>query len=382
MQVKTVVVLLLFVVLLFSCGSDETAEYAVENKVIENVLKLELEFGADDNTLDSEYLLATPYSIAVTNENDILVFDEDCIKVFNEKGKPITLIGREGEGPGEFSGGSSWKIYISPSGYMSVLGGARFGINNVFAPDFSFVERKNYIFTPPYKGIFDRLQLRPRIPYYIYALNETDRIYLIEASEIDSKSSPMKYYLVMVRKFGETYSELVRDELHRIKKGSMTSTDPTLGYFNFALLPENKIVYYDTQTYDNNAKYNLIVLSLENLEKTTITYSYEPILFPEREIDSLRTLFGEMDGREYYPSLQRIMADNNFVFAFTNKTSIKDEIYVDIIDMKKYQYICSAYFPFIPDVIKNGYAYKLIRAWGDTFASIQKYRIDPAVYGK
>ncbi|MFC1555280.1 6-bladed beta-propeller, partial [candidate division KSB1 bacterium] len=100
MKVRSVVVLLLIVVLLFSCGSDKTVEYAVESNVIEKAFTLELEFGVDN--LPDEFLIVRPQGIALTNSGDIIVLDESRLKVFDNNGNPKLIFGRQGQGPGEF----------------------------------------------------------------------------------------------------------------------------------------------------------------------------------------------------------------------------------------------------------------------------------------
>jgi hypothetical protein len=81
--------------------------------------------------------------------------------------------------------------------------------------------------------------------------------------------------------------------------------------------------------------------------------------------------------------MQQLKTDGGYIFIFTNRVNNKNEILTDVFDVKIKKYISSSYFPFIPLVIKNGYAYKFNDA-GLTkdYPKVEKYKISPIVYGK
>ncbi|MFC1554916.1 hypothetical protein ACFL7D_09795, partial [candidate division KSB1 bacterium] len=70
-----------------------------------------------------------------------------------------------------------------------------------------------------------------------------------------------------------------------------------------------------------------------------------------------------------------------FIFVFTFQKDNDLGIFTDVINADSGKHISSAYFPFIPKAIKNGYTYKTGKNT-EGFYVIQKYRIHPAVYGK
>ena len=82
-----------------------------------------------------------------------------------------------------------------------------------------------------------------------------------------------------------------------------------------------------------------------------------------------------------YAPLKFFSTDGKFIFAFTYEYVKGKGIIVDVFDSEKEEYICSVYFPFEYPVIKNGYAYEPgINEEG--FTVVEKYKLDPAVYGK
>ena len=84
---------------------------------------------------------------------------------------------------------------------------------------------------------------------------------------------------------------------------------------------------------------------------------------------------------KYYPPLQRVFADGGIVVALTFQRNKKGEFLADIFDIVSGGYLRSAYFCDVPDVIKNGYAYRSVQG-NNIYPYIEKYKINPAVYGK
>ncbi|KPK96410.1 hypothetical protein AMJ80_00020 [bacterium SM23_31] len=124
----------------FNCSTDVDIQTVEIPPPLTDVLTFELSFGDENTITKDEFLLAQPRGIAVSSVNDIFVIDEECIKVFDSNGKEKSIVGRPGQGPGEFS--SAGSPVVNPGGYLAVIdGGSSF---NLFAPDLTFIEKKNY----------------------------------------------------------------------------------------------------------------------------------------------------------------------------------------------------------------------------------------------
>ncbi|KPK96409.1 hypothetical protein AMJ80_00015 [bacterium SM23_31] len=94
---------------------------------------------------------------------------------------------------------------------------------------------------------------------------------------------------------------------------------------------------------------------------------------------------------EYFYPLYELLADGETVFLFLKdsynqsryefKEGVEVKYLAEVLDAGTGEFLRSVYFPFIPAVIKNGYAYKRARS-EESFSIIRKYKIDQAVYGK
>jgi hypothetical protein len=86
----------------------------------------------------------------------------------------------------------------------------------------------------------------------------------------------------------------------------------------------------------------------------------------------------------YHPPIQNLKTDGTLIFAFTQQTNKEGQILTDVFDAQTKEYKTSVYFPFIPTVIKNSYAYKFNNYRNDKslYPQVEKYAVDPKVYKK
>ena len=109
---------------------------------------MESAFTFGSETEDEEYLLAMPEGITVMENNDIVVFDEFKLKIFDREGKPKKIAGGRGEGPGEFK--SFTTILVVPEGNITVMesSGLKSGFYySVFDRNYNFVDKRRFIVT-------------------------------------------------------------------------------------------------------------------------------------------------------------------------------------------------------------------------------------------
>jgi hypothetical protein len=126
--------LFIFIFLVISCS--EESSYPVRTEIIDEVkvltnpeyprdeqvaYQLEEELSIGEDEVDENYMFNQPRSVIVSEDGSIYVLDgrDICIKVYDRKGKYLRTIGRQGQGPGEFSSGflnfdisSDGKIYV------------------------------------------------------------------------------------------------------------------------------------------------------------------------------------------------------------------------------------------------------------------------------
>ena len=369
-------------------------------KPLENALTLELKFG--DENLPNEYLLVQPIALAVNDMGDIFVSDEKRIKVFDKAGKEKTLIGRSGQGPGEFS--SNPRLWINPDGSITATNTGGF---NLYDKQYKFIEKKqtssaqskymNIATSHGWMGISEE--------QFIPLSNKSTLIVGSGVESLRGKDPDILLYVyteLLIEK-PDTVIELgfYRDTRFYQYKSAGISL-----YFKGELLwsmeSDKYLAFchpdFDITQQNKTYQYAIHVVSLKDLNRRKITLQYSPVEIPDSVKDSHFARFKALEemsltlyppkkiidmvkDTQYYPPLQRVFADGGIVVALTFQRNKKGEFVADIFDIVSGGYLRSAYFCDVPDVIKNGYAYRLYTP-KDGYPVVEKYRIDPRVYGK
>ena len=403
---------LLLILLYLYCGEDseKPAGYLLP---LTDVMEFELSFGAEN--VKDEYLLVEPNDIAVDSAGNIYVADENRIKVFESNGKEKTIIGREGQGPGEFST-TPRKVSINDSGLLTALYGysdfSLFAANNKFIRKIQIQNEQLYI---EYKK--EKAFMRNFSPENIYSLNEPERIVTArEWKELRENQHIVEAKALLYEK-ADTLIEIAQyapDNIKGLRVDAAFETGQGIGKvygldrlyeLYAAILPKKHVAYthsfYDAKEENDEFTYIIHIVNLENLQKYQISWVYQPVDI-QKELSSGRYtnrgedfLKGHLKHMKYLPSLISLHCDQDLLFAVHNTIgwanigyiheSLKEgetiEFLTDIFDVETFTYLRSAYFPVDPDIIKNGYAYR--RSYdSEGFAVIEKYKIDPAVYGK
>jgi hypothetical protein len=423
----------LLVFVLFVSASITNSLPQTKN-TIENVFTLELSFG-DDN-LPSEYLLARPGYIAVNNNGDIYVSDENRIKVYTKDGKPKLIIGRPGQGPNEFSGTPN--IVISPAGFITAkASGSQSSIYYTFyTPDNKFIETK----------LFDRepylLKIEPQLQYTSIGNNLTqvllatnEKIFyglltIHKENEIIGKS-----YDVLAYEKSGIFKTLIKQEHISTAVARYKGSVSHLSYFGydmgqleFCLLPDNKLVYtntaFDRRIEKGKGWYKLHIVSLQTSEQIDFEIEYVPVKM-EKSVIEFRQDYNSIKNEKSavtFKAVDDIMIKrakaqiydatfsymiNDGYYVLTAKQFRKDTTRtIECIDLKTGKKVFSTTFAgnqrteettlrdgrkitekFVDflvtynSIIKNGYLYK-IKSGPNIYPVVEKYRIDPKVYGK
>ena len=397
------IICLSFFISFFNCSSDVEFQ-TLEIEPLTDVLTFELSFGDEKTIAKDEYLLARPDGIIVADNGDIIVADESSLKVYDSNGNPKQIIGRPGQGPGEFN------RFIIPciteTGYIGVINQDPISLTyNLFNPDYSFVERKNLSFSELRLKILDENNWEAVSFFGIYFYTPDEKLMYTSAFGKREGYDQKDYWALFYEKDGRltTIAKYVR------KPDIESSTRD--GELLKALLPGRKFVYIHTgehRSFENSSwYYTFNIYDLRTHTTETIKKSYVPVAIPDSVIyresnippdspESRKELYKKRDNDRsealkeigVYPPLQTIITDGNYIFAITNEIVRGKGLVVDVFDSVIGEYIRSAYFPAYKSItlpqfftIKNGVAY-IIDYNSEGFLVIKKYRIDPAVYGK
>jgi len=272
-------ILIVLVLFLTGCGSDS---FEIEERtVLTDVLTLELTFGAEN--LPDEFLLVEPkyLPIMAAENGDIIVDDESRLKIFDSNGNPKKILGRPGQGPGDFD--RFFNTSITSTGYITVVNmGKTQGSYNLFAPDYSLVERKSLF------GSQLENELRKNYDwsefYYqdIYSYSPKEQVFLIVARKIINENR-ISYDAYIYCKDDSIISALILEkeesEVGLAEDGYLHSTysDGTM-----------KVIYSNTGIHrfvkDKRHYYTIYVYDLKSETQTEITREYTPVAIPDSVI--------------------------------------------------------------------------------------------------
>ncbi len=394
----------LLLLIVVGCGVSGDRRGGDRDAPLAEVLTLELTFGAEG--IAEEYILARPYpeGVGIDPEGNILVVDEVRVKVFDPDGTPKRLLGGSGEGPGEFS--RPERIWMSPDGYFTVSDERTM---NYFRPDHAWFERINLGNLPSLQEIMAADHLLPMGPEVVYCLGETARVYAIDSRDADLQNRTRKEIYLFYQD-ADSLTLLARYPQSNFVASPTSGQSIWTGSWGMLLLaplPDRRIVYlhsyHDTEITDEEVSYRLTILDLDSMQRTYLDHqdrtcipveiTWEPLTYPEeyrtrdpelwRSTQEMNRLVEEFIAeRRYSAPVNRLLTDDEHIFVFTDTTNDSSGVKVDVFDPEG-GYLRSAWFPVGFGRIRDGYLYKVNNYFaGDIFPQIEKYRIDPRVYGR
>jgi hypothetical protein len=350
-----------------------------------------------------EFLLARPSRVLVNYNGDIIVPDEYKLKIFDTDGRAKKIVGRRGQGPGEFP--YTPYPYISEDRYIVV--GIPQGFQ-IFGTQYELIEQKDINKSKLIEKLKDDFKCEYLGYSTMYTYNDKTDI-LIESGYSDLKDKrEIKTVYSIVKTRGDEYSIIYKSE-------EVTSPDnitvSEAGTYLYTMLTDYRIAYSypkEHKLFENEKwYYRIIVHNFKTGETREIKHQYIPLAIPDSVINpkidyekigaglpselSRAYIAGRKESYElrskalgdlkYYAPIQRLASDGDYIFAYTYQYD-KDKKYVaDVFKSSENKYICSVYLPYIFTDFKDGYAYR-IKSSADEYPQVEKYRIDPKVYGK
>jgi hypothetical protein len=381
--------------LVITCGGDKKS--GINVKPLENAVTLELAFG--DKNLPDEFLLAAPSRVLINYNGDIIVPDEYKLKIFDTDGRPKKIVGGRGQGPGEFS--FPPYPYISEDRYI-VVGDIVHQSFQIFGPQYEFIEKKDIKKSKLIEKLKADFKCKTLNYFTMYTYNDTTDILIGNGYSRDV------YSIVKTR--GDEYSIIYKSE-------KVTSPDnitvSEAGTYLYTMLTDYRIAYsYPKEhTLFENEKcyYRIIVHNFKTGETSEIKHQYIPVAIPDSVINpkididydkmyegvssDMRSAYiaenkkyyesrsKALEKLKYYAPIRELASDGDYIFAYTYQYD-KDKKYIaDVFKASEGKYICSVYLSYMFTEFKDGYAYR-IKSSADEYPQVEKYRIDPRVYGK
>jgi hypothetical protein len=384
----------------YSAGARQTLQ-----KPLENVLTLELQFG--DKDVPSEYLLARPNQIAVNDAGDVYVFDEYKVKVYDKNGKPKTIFGGQGQGPGDFAGSSPYTFFIAPTGWLTVSERQTY---NLYSPANKFIEKHRYSSDPIFQSL--KNDYKVNFEYIgsnnnIFALDDKNFAIIGTTATSENYNEKGEYYDYIFFIQSGKLSVITKSQninYFSISSGGSVSVN-ILGRLFGAVLPGSKILYthtlFDEKIMNDIAQLTFHIVSPENNVKREFSVTYRLEAIPDSVIQQSDPSYREMSEarkemysklnntlkkRKYMPLFMWMLSDGAYIF-LANETREKGKLanVVKVVNSETgkevYNFITTESLSYRHNIIKNGYQYMLTTP-KDGYPVVQKYRIDPRVYGK
>lgn len=371
--------------------------------MLTDVLTLEMTIGGENAAQKNEYLLVHPTEIAVNDKNEIFICDENRIKVYGMNGTEKRIVGNPGSGPGEFEEDLRFaNIDLSNSGYLIIFIRGKY---HIFSPEYKFIEKTSVSKDSKFKELIASLEIK--YPFIdgdnFISFNRGELVYSFQYYK-----NAEKPYDILVYHSPDTII-IIANYLRTsyIPVGGLDT--PILGRLYSAVLSGRRIVYAhagnDYEIKDKKVNYMIHIYSLDTHMDTVIKHSYNQVEFPDSIYDEYNTDFWNKDTemkkrrnaiintlktKKCFAPIRSIKTDGNIIFAFSYQTNVKGECLTDLFDANAGDYLRSVFFPewlgysgylFDKSIIKDGYVYRITSSEKE-FAKIEKYRIDPKVYGK
>jgi len=282
----------LFLVSVFLPYCNDRDSDNASQEILNNVVEHEWTIGGDNYEFKDEFILSFPFGIVVKDNGDIIVADENRLKVFDSTGNGKLIVGKPGEGPGEFDKTLyAAHLTLNQGGELTVSRGDRF---YVFTSDYEFIESGGKLLTPKQNLLLEQSNMFSGFvnTRRLVSINDKEKIYSMDAlDKFPGVESLMDFFIF------ET-----SDTLLVIKKANGTGyikearifIPTVLGRIIFAQLPGNKIIYthsgHDFESQNNRNSYILKVISLDTFEEGTINHTYDKIEIDyESEINTIKT---------------------------------------------------------------------------------------------
>jgi len=384
-------------------------------KPLENVFTLELSFG--DKDIPDEFLLAQPRQFKVNDAGDIYVFDEYKVKVFDKNGKPKAIFGGRGQGPGEFEGTVS-RLFISPEGWLTV---SERNSWSVLSPANKFISKNLYYSNAVLNTLKNDYKISTSAGgkgQDIFVLNDKEFIFVGSTATFDNYNEAGEYYDYIFYAHENKVSVITkyRDVGAFMYKSGIIVTS-VLGSLSFEILPGSKIIYthpyHDVKYTNDTAQLTFRIVSLVDNTKNEFIISYKPEVIADSTIKSFDPSYIEKlnneialknnwppskmsnEQKELYNKVGNALKKMKYDLPFTDMQS--DGVYlflrchssdnkmslIRVINAETGKEVSNFTQPsnFYLDSIKNGYGY-LSTTPKDGYPIVEKYRIDPRVYGR
>lgn len=225
------------------------------------------ELTLDDNSMPEDVFFQSPYSITGDNEGNIYVcnYRANNIKKFNASGNFTKIIGREGQGPGEFS----WPFYGTFARDRLIVWDMQNMRLCALSPDGNFIKSVNISFS------MGRPQSMRPLPNGDIVI-EKERIFFGEPNK--PQECTVEIFSPDLEHKKTIYShEVWRNKFVQFEGGGGNVPQPFSPLVYWDVTPEGKIIIGFSE------KYEIEIYDAEKGKISSFTHSYESVKVTEED---------------------------------------------------------------------------------------------------
>jgi len=390
------------------------------------------EFGDEKSGTKGDFLLVSPGQIKVKENGDIFLSDEVKIKVYDKNGRGKLILGRKGQGPGEFK--DNPPTFLSPAGYITAYCSTNMdpAYYNVYNPLYKLLYKKHFEMIPEALKYLKGKNVPEDAHYQVWdvmAIDEKRRIYRVSISELNDIN--IREYSLIAYEEEKSFVPIsflkFDDKYIRYKNYIYISPNLLSNSCSFVYLQGNKVLYTsDTEnTFISDTLANKIIhiFDIDKKLDEKMTISFSPRKFTEKDINFFEKtardqvkgrggsnrdadVFGEMvrktaEKRKYDNSISEsdmfkcdgkyvfISIDQRIILAFSAYAedgknvfiSIVQQVFIIDMETKKVVSVIPNLFQGDTPYIRNGLLYyKETNQEG--YDVVRIYKLNPSVYGK
>ncbi|MFC1553475.1 hypothetical protein ACFL7D_02465 [candidate division KSB1 bacterium] len=383
---KTIVFLIFCLLIFVSSLAAQVPVNLIEDPV-------ELVYKIGDN-LSRKFRLIKPTHPAINSKGEIFVFDVDKIKIFGPAGDEKQTIEN-----------SRRTKYFLPAPYTSSIStnydNYFYVSSSLFSPEKEFLLKigGNEMIREPF--IVDFLKENNLVECHAGGLFPIDENRFILGCNIkDDEYYPFNMLGLYINndKVNIIYNFRIKTEI----QVSGHRAPIFLDSFKKIVIKNDKLAYIkkadDLLEKDGESFYRINIIDLQGELINQIVHPYEKTPYPEgynkteekqytwfinnfpESKDVYERAIEINKSIKYQHVINRFYSDNEYLFVQLNKKNEAGEALFDIFDTNTAKYLSSAYLPLWPK-IRDGYLYRKQKTDNGSYV-IEKYRINPAVYGK
>ena len=308
-----------------------------------------------------------------------------------------------------------YNFFISPTGWLTVSEQQSFSI---FSPANKLIDKIHYSSIPAYNSIKNdyKINLGSGISIRIFALNEKEYIIPGSTAAFENYNEENKYYDYLFYTDADKLSVLAKyqNEDIFIFPGGLNGVS-MLGTLRFAIISSSKILYthtfHDVTFANTTAQLTFHIVSPAGniASEFSVTYQLEAIpdsviksfnpsyveksnkelrgssyKMSKEEKDMCNRIVNALEQRKYKPPFTALQSDGAYIFLINDKVESGSKKYIFTVINSESGKEVSRFITsesISGDIIKNSYRYVLTTP-KDGYPVVQKYRIDPRVYGK